>query len=74
MNQDVTNFTPISYYEYLIGILDGFKINGNITIKQRDDNDQPEGKYFSIEPIEDNQFLRDIRHVSITHVSFKITE
>jgi hypothetical protein len=69
-----TDFTPISYEEYPIGILDGFKIDGNVSVTQWDDNDQPEGKSFNIEPVEENQFLLDIPHGSITHVSFKITE
>ncbi|MFB9056117.1 hypothetical protein ACFFU9_05110 [Mariniflexile ostreae] len=74
VNPCVTDFTPISYEEYPIGILDGFKIDGNISVTQWDNNDEPEGNYISILPNEDNQFLLDIPHGSITHVSFNITE
>lgn len=67
-------FTPPFYKEYPVGILDGFKIDGNISVTQWDDDDQPEGASFVIEPVEENQFLIDITTGSFTHVSFKITE
>ncbi|KGL58874.1 hypothetical protein PHEL85_3145 [Polaribacter sp. Hel1_85] len=67
-------FIPPFYEEYPVGILDGFKIDGNITVTQWDDDDQPEGESFVIKPIEENQFLIDITTGSFTHVSFKITE
>ena len=67
-------FTPPFYKEYPVGIQDGFKIDGNISVTQWDDDDQPEGASFVIEPVEENQFLIDITTGSFTHVSFKITE
>ncbi|WP_157691803.1 hypothetical protein [Polaribacter sp. KT25b] len=67
-------FIPPFYEEYPVGILDGFKIDGNISVTQWDDDDQPEGESFVIEPVEENQFLIDITTGSFTHVSFKITE
>lgn len=67
-------FIPPFYEEYPVGILDGFKIDGNITVTQWDDDNQPQGASFVIEPVEENQFLIDITTGSFTHVSFKITE
>ena len=52
-----TTFTPPFYEEYPVGILDGFKIDGNISVTQWDDDDQPSGKSFVIESVTENQFL-----------------
>lgn len=71
---NAVNFTPPFYEEYPVGILDGFKIDGNISVTQWDDDEQPLGKSFVIKPLEENQFLIDITTGSFTHVSFKITE
>ncbi|WP_343329226.1 hypothetical protein [Polaribacter staleyi] len=67
-------FIPPFYEEYPVGILDGFKIDGDINVTQWDDDDQPLGESFVIEPVEENQFLIDITTGSFTHVSFKIKE
>ena len=67
-------FIPPFYEEYPVGILDGFKIDGNINVTQWDDDDQPLGESFVIEPVEENQFLIDITTGSFSHVSFKIKE
>tara|TARA_R110001592_G_scaffold139136_1_gene358936 strand:- start:9544 stop:11205 length:1662 start_codon:yes stop_codon:yes gene_type:complete len=71
---NAVNFTPPFYEEYPVGILDGFKIDGTISVTQWDDDDQPLGESFVIEPVEENQFLIDITTGSFTHVSFKIKE
>ncbi|WP_139956431.1 hypothetical protein [Flavicella sediminum] len=67
-------FIPPFYEEYPVGILDGFKIDGTIRVTQWDDDDQPLGESFVIEPVTENQFLIDITTGSFTHVSFKIKE
>ncbi|MGJ8758946.1 MAG: hypothetical protein ACSHXA_00275 [Polaribacter sp.] len=67
-------FIPPFYEEYPVGILDGFKIDGDISVTQWDDDDQPLGESFVIEPVEENQFLIDITTGSFTHISFRIKE
>ncbi|GAA3638601.1 hypothetical protein [Flavivirga jejuensis] len=69
-----TTFTPPFYEDYPVGILDGFKIDGNISVTRWDDDDQPSGESFVIKPVTENQFLIDITTGSFTHVSFKITQ
>jgi hypothetical protein len=71
---NAVKFTPPFYEEYPVGILDGFKIDGNISVTQWDNDDEPLGESFVIEPVEENQFLIDITTGSFTHVSFKIRE
>ncbi|MDO5968711.1 hypothetical protein Q4Q35_02720 [Flavivirga aquimarina] len=71
-----TSFTPPFYEEYPVEILEGFTIDGDISVTRWDDDDQPAGESFIIESVEENQnqFLLDIPTGSFTHVSFKINE
>ncbi|MEO9572122.1 MAG: hypothetical protein ABJH82_00870 [Polaribacter sp.] len=71
---NAVNYTPTFYKDYPVGILDGFKIDGDINVTQWDDDDEPLGESFVIEPVEENQFLIDITPGSFTHVSFNISE
>lgn len=78
INPNTVGLVPISYEDYALGILDDFKIDGRISIRQwrqSTDNDTDiEGEYSMMDPTGDNQLLLDLPTGSVTHLTFKITD
>jgi hypothetical protein len=78
INPNTADLVPVSYEDYVIGILDSFKVDGDVTVRQwreSTDNDTDiEGEYTVINPTGDNQILLDLPTGSVTHLTFKITQ
>jgi hypothetical protein len=73
VNPNIAGLVPISYEDYVVGVLDDFKIDGNVIVRQWRDDISVEGEYSSIEPVSDNQLLLDIPTGSFIQLTFEIT-
>lgn len=78
VNPNATSVVPTPYEDYPVGILDGFKIDGKVTVRQWQDDSidgsEVEGKVTLVAALEENQFLLDIPTGTFTQLTFKITE
>jgi hypothetical protein len=72
VNPNIDGLVPVSYEDYVIGVLDGFKIDGKVNVRQWRDDISVEGEYTSIDPVSDNQVLLDIPTGSFIQLTFDI--
>ena len=73
-----TGDNTLSYEDYVVGILDDFKVDGKVTMLQLRDGEEDvtsnEGEVQKIDPVGDSQFLIDIPSESFTQLTFTITK
>ena len=78
VNPNIAGIVPASYEDYAVGILDGFKIDGRVTVRQWQDDSvvgsEVEGEVILVDAIEEKQFLLDIPTGTFTQLTFKIKE
>lgn len=74
VNPNIDGIVPVSYEDYVIGVLDGFNIDGKVTMREWRDDIDIEGVNSIVDPIEENQLFLDIPTGSFIQLTFKITE
>lgn len=72
VNPNITGLVPISYKDYVVGILDAYKVDGRVTVRQWRDDTSIEGEVISKDPITNNQLQVDLPTGSFTQLTFKI--
>ncbi|WP_152439924.1 hypothetical protein, partial [Arcticibacter svalbardensis] len=75
VNPNVAGLIPISYHNYVIGILNNFSVDGKATVRQwREDTNNDtttEGEISTLDPTKNNQLLVDLPIGSVTQITFK---
>ncbi|MDB4335195.1 hypothetical protein OAA06_02415, partial [bacterium] len=64
--------TPVSYEDYVIGILDDFDVNGEVTFRQWTADTGNAGEYTMLNPVASNQIIVDLPTGSFTQLTFNI--